>query len=374
MRKNLKIPQDLTMERELLSMMLLKDGAVVPTVNSILTTDDFYSPVHQVVYQTMLNLYDNHTPPNILLILDELKRTDQLNTRLTEFVLGLGEHAFSTAYAEPWAKKIKEHSTLRRVIQLTEKITYEAYTGKKSLNEIISDTENLLRNLTNDNNLIPINRTHFLNNLFEACINSNQSYSSRKTDFFNVDELQIFSSGLYVLGGTPACGKTTFAWQLLEQFAANGEPCIFCSYEMSAFELFTKSLARETFKLDKSSTLTAADIRNGATSHAFCEIRKLLLQESNSVQLFELRDENVDDLLRIIRPYCNNTDKSPVVCVDYLQIIPPSPDVKLSSDKARIDDIVHKLKTFQRETNTTFIIISSFNRVNYYQQVSFESF
>ena len=70
----------------------------------------------------------------------------------------------------------------------------------------------------------------------------------------------------------------------------------------------------------------------------------------------------------------NDKDKSPVVCVDYLQIIPPSNDKQLTSDKARIDDIVHKLKSFQRDTNTTFIIISSFNRDNYYKHVSFESF
>ena len=128
------------------------------------------------------------------------------------------------------------------------------------------------------------------------------------------------------------------------------------------------------YKRDSSTNITAADIRNGATSNLFYEVLGDLAHEKNAVNLFELRDENVDDLLRIIRPFCNSKDKSPVVCVDYLQIIPPSDDVKLTTDKARIDDIVHKLKTFQRDTNTTFIIISSFNRVNYYQQVSFESF
>ena len=49
-------------------------------------------------------------------------------------------------------------------------------------------------------------------------------------------------------------------------------------------------------------------------------------------------------------------------------------DKRLVTDKQKIDDIVRKLKIFQRETNTTFIIVSSFNRMNYYQQVSFESF
>ena len=139
-------------------------------------------------------------------------------------------------------------------------------------------------------------------------------------------------------------------------------------------ELFSKSLARETFKLDPDTTLTAADIRKGATSDSFRQAYSNLINEKNHINLFELRDESVDDLLRILRPHCNDKGKSPIVCVDYLQIIPPSNDLKLTTDKARIDDIVHKLKTFQRETNTTFIIISSFNRVNYYSQVSFESF
>ena len=50
---------------------------------------------------------------------------------------------------------------------------------------------------------------------------------------------------------------------------------------------------------------------------------------NNSTQLFELRDENVDDLLRILRPYCNGKNNPFIVFVDYLQIIPSSNNVKL---------------------------------------------
>ncbi|MBQ3451720.1 MAG: hypothetical protein IJG32_05610 [Selenomonadaceae bacterium] len=39
-----------------------------------------------------------------------------------------------------------------------------------------------------------------------------------------------------------------------------------------------------------------------------------------------------------------------------------------------INEIVRKLKNFRRETSATFIVISSFNRQNYGQQVAFESF
>ena len=42
--------------------------------------------------------------------------------------------------------------------------------------------------------------------------------------------------------------------------------------------------------------------------------------------------------------------------------------------KLGVDDTVRKLKAFQRDTNTTFIVVSSFNRANYLLPVSFESF
>ena len=54
----------------------------------------------------------------------------------------------------------------------------------------------------------------------------------------------------------------------------------------------------------------------------------------------------------------------------YLQIVPSSKE----STKLGVDDSVRKLKKFQRDTNTTFIVISSFNRDNYSKSVSFESF
>ncbi|MBQ9488092.1 MAG: hypothetical protein IJU91_09915 [Selenomonadaceae bacterium] len=243
------------------------------------------------------------------------------------------------------------------------------------MDELFNFTDSALRGIssnTTDPKFIP--KSAFYLNFFGDKLKDAQKYSNRKTGFDNIDEYQIFSPGLYLLGATPACGKTTFALQLLEQLAERGESCILCNYEMSMFELFTKSLSRELFSRERLTKITAADIRNGAQSVLLEQIYSDITSRSNEISLVELRDENIDDLLRILRPYCTNKDKSPVVCIDYLQIIPPSPDVKLTTDKARIDDIVHKLKTFQRETNTTFIVISSFNRVNYYSQVSFESF
>ena len=139
---------------------------------------------------------------------------------------------------------------------------------------------------------------------------------------------------------------------------------------MSRLELFTKSIAREIFKQNPQINLTATDIRRGAWSGELDNVLENFSSSKLNLSVFELQDESIDDLLALLKPFCSNKDKAPVVCLDYLQIVPTSRE----SAKLGIDDSVRKLKKFQRDTNTTFIVISSFNRVNYSYPVSFESF
>ena len=204
----------------------------------------------------------------------------------------------------------------------------------------------------------------------KADINALKNYANRQTGFKNIDEQQFFSPGLYVIGATPAAGKTTFCWQLLEQLAEKGESCIYCSYEMSGLELFTKTAARRLFLRNKETTQTAAEIRRGSWSVQLDTVIGEVANSKSNLQVMELQDESIDDLLSRLKILCKESEKAPVVCLDYLQIVPTSRE----SAKLGIDDSVRKLKKFQRETKTTFIVISSFNRTNYTQSVSFESF
>ena len=374
---NLEIPHAADMELELLGMMLLKKGACIPRVLAILNVDDFYFSSHQIVFSAIVRSYAKGNVPNILSVVEELKKTGELDNHILETVLDAGGAAFSDAYAEGHSKTIKEKSLRRQIISLTKRLPLAAADSKVPLSDILVNLESTLKQLTGSvNTNLLIHQRNYFNDLFLADISQNRKYADRKSGFDNIDLHQIFSPGLYVIGATPACGKTTFAWQLLNQLAKNGEHCIFCSYEMSRLELYSKTLARELFITDPKTTLTSADIRRGAKSNSIDSILMNLCTDTsnNGIDLLELRDESIDDLLRLLKPLCNDKDKSPVVCLDYLQIIPPSNEKQLITDKARIDDIVHKLKSFQRDTNTTFIVISSFNRDNYYKHVSFESF
>lgn len=209
----------------------------------------------------------------------------------------------------------------------------------------------------------------YFTNYFDEDIAQSKKFTDRKTGFENIDEKQIFSPGLYVLGGLPSAGKTAFAWQLLEQVTERGETAVYLSYEMSRLELFTRLLSRKLF-IEHGEKISSAEIRGGKITENLSHARALQSSSNIDLRVLELKNETVTEILERLKRFCDSQDKPPIICLDYLQILPTGDKEK----RLGIDDIVRELKNFQRETNTTFIVISSFNRQNYYQPVGFESF
>ena len=369
MDKEFELPHDVDIEKELLSALLVKNGKIVPEVAAIVSADDFYRPEHRIIYRVILELSAQGTPPNILSIFQELQKTKSKVE--FSYLRLIAEISFTNAYAIAHAKIVKEKSDLRRLMDCAEKLYQAAQQGFSSPAEIIAEHQVVLEEISRTT--MPTNKTDFneyLTGAVQRDIDEMKSYADRKTGFENLDEYQYFTPGLYVIGATPAAGKTTFCWQLLEQLARQGESCIYCSYEMSRLELFSKTFARELFKRNKETKLTGAQIRRGGTSKELYEVLVDLAEKPIKFSVLELQDETVDDLLTLLKPLCTDKAKAPVVCLDYLQIMPTGRE----STKLGIDETVRKLKKFQRDTNTTFIVISSFNRTNYAQSVSFESF
>ena len=366
-----EFPEAIEMEKQLLSAMFMKEGLVVPDVAAIIDSDDLYRVEHRLVFQAILRLYAKRLPIDYLAVEEELRKSGDFGKIEHRYLLSLIDATFTTARAEYHANIIKEKANLRKLIELSDILIDEAERGEKSFAEIISFAENHLSGWSRSS--VPpktLQLADYFANHLKTDIDQLKNYAQRLTGFKNIDDQQFFSPGLYVIGATPAAGKTTFCWQLLEQLAQNGEPCIYCSYEMSGLELFTKTAARRLFLRDKQTTLTAADIRRGSWSAQLdCVINEVANSQTN-LQILELKDESIDELLIRLKPLYLDKKKAPIICLDYLQIVPSSKE----STKLGVDDSVRKLKKFQRDTNSTFIVISSFNRANYTQGVSFESF
>lgn len=192
--------------------------------------------------------------------------------------------------------------------------------------------------------------------------------------------------GLYVLAAGSSVGKTAFTWQMAEQMAAMGQHVIYFSLEQEKVEMITSSIARRTgirnTAIEKFSKMADEAKEKVATAVRSMEELPLSLIEGG----FDL---SIEWMVDRIREYRRLNGVSPVVFVDYLQIVKPKevasstetgPDgsirriiTKQPDTRQGVDDIVETFRTLAKELKTTVILLSQINRTNYLAPMGFEA-
>ena len=205
-----------------------------------------------------------------------------------------------------------------------------------------------------------------------------RSTSKVKTGFQNLDDaIDGVGPGLYVLGAIPSLGKTTLLHQMADNMAMAGEHVLYFSLEQEPFELASKSIARESYKISKESALTEWGIQRGYDDPAKRSLARRAqsrYQEAigNRLKIIPgIHNVSIEDIVTFVEDFIERTGNRPVVIIDYLQKIQAEGNY---SDKQRIDYITSTLKQLQSRNKIALFVISSFNRSNYMQVADFESF
>lgn len=193
--------------------------------------------------------------------------------------------------------------------------------------------------------------------------------------------------GLYIIGAISSLGKTTLVLQIADQIAAAGNDVLIFSLEMARDELIAKSISRHTIQEVLSG---GGDIRNAKTTRGITSLarwKKYNQKEietinnamaaynsyANHIFIFEgIGDYSADTIRSKVEKHIAITGNTPVIIVDYIQILAPQSD-KLT-DKQAIDKSVLELKRISRDFKAAVIGISSFNRNNYSEAVNMAAF
>lgn len=216
-----------------------------------------------------------------------------------------------------------------------------------------------------------------------------------KTGFAELDRLLFggLHEGLYFIGAISSLGKTTFTLQVADQIAGTGQDVIFFSLEMSKYELIAKSISRHTYKIARHEKTadghyiakeTQGIINNRLYKNYTQEERDTIAQairdyeaEAKHLYIYEGRYKGqkltAQHIRDIVKAHVEKTGRTPVVFVDYLQII-EAPEGKRMDDKQKADFNVYELKEISRDFKTPVIAISSFNRESYNRPVTMASF
>ena len=226
-------------------------------------------------------------------------------------------------------------------------------------------------NVFDDSEQVSIGK--FFSEMFDNEIALTEKFKDRKIGFANIDEKQIFLPGVYVLGGLPGVGKSTFAWQIADNLAFNGENVLYLAGENSKTEFFLKSVTRRLYRKGKTDlTVSAIRTGKGKDNSAMKEIIEEIKRSEINLQVYEFKAEGIDKIIDRLQNFINscNNGKPITIFVDYLQLFAAG----ASDARLAVDETVRKLKILQIKTQITLFIISSFNRQNYTQEVNFESF
>ena len=193
--------------------------------------------------------------------------------------------------------------------------------------------------------------------------------------------------GLYIIGAISSLGKTTYALQIADQIAQQGQDVLIFSLEMARNELMSKSISRSTIQQvitnggNMADAKTARGITDGKRysrySAAEMELIKRALDDYGQyAQRLYIREGMGDlgaaDLREAVERHISFTGNRPVAIIDYLQLLAPY-DVR-ASDKQNTDRAVLELKRISRDFKIPVICISSFNRDNYNNPVSYAAF
>lgn len=208
---------------------------------------------------------------------------------------------------------------------------------------------------------------------FDSDIEYFKKYKHRKTGFAQLDGITLYP-GLAFLGGVTSLGKTTFSVQLADHLVSQREHVLYFSMEQQPIEIVSKGLTRTLYEIAPGTRLTNIDIKNGATSKDLERAKEIYAERSKNLTVVNCNfHTTVEQISEYIERQTQKIGASPVIFIDYLQLI-AAPDDSRMSDKERVDHVVAALKELQQEQELLIVCMSNFNRMSYTDPVTESSF
>ena len=119
--------------------------------------------------------------------------------------------------------------------------------------------------------------------------------------------------------------------------------------------------------------MTATEIRKHMQDTIVKQARVKYAEVASKEIIYECGfDTTITTIIANVNHYIKTYNKTPIVIVDYLQIVRPS-DSRMNTKDA-VDNNIRALKMLQKNNDLVVLVISSLNRQNYLTPVDFESF
>lgn len=356
------LPHSVEAEQSVIGAMLMDKEAIV-SASEIIIGNDFYQNQYGVMFESMVELYNEGKPVDLITLQNRLKEKDvPPEVSSLEFVRDIITTVPTSANVKSYANIVREKAVLRKLIRANEEIANTCYIGKDKLEDILSQTEktifDLLQSRTSGD-FVPI-RQVALNVLesIEKASKTKDTVTGVPTGFLDLDYKTsgLQPSDFVLIAARPSMGKTAFVLNLVDHVAVKkGFPCIVFSLEMSKEQLVNRMLAMES-NVDsqklRTGSLTDTDWDAIVEGIGVIGNSKLVIDDTPGISITELRSK------------CRKMKLEQglsMVIIDYLQLMSGSGKGG-ENRQQEISEISRSLKALAREMNAPVIALSQLSR------------
>ena len=340
------MPNSLEAEQSVIGSMIM-DREAVMAASEILTTEDFYHKQYGILFEAMLELFNDGQPVDLVTLQNRLKEKN------------VPPEVSSLEYV---GNIVKEKALLRELIRTTEGIENAAYAQKDPVEDILADTEKSIFTLLQNQgggDYVPI-KDVVLNALekIQLAAKTKGNVTGIPTGFIDLDYKMsgLQPSDLILVAARPSMGKTAFVLNIAQYVAFHEDECtaIF-SLEMSKEQLVNRLFALESHvdaQLLRSGNLADSDWEKLIEGAGTIGKSKLIIDDTPGISISELRSK--------CRKYKLEHDLK-LIIIDYLQLMSGSGRGS-DSRQQEISDISRSLKSLARELNVPVIALSQLSR------------
>ena len=356
------LPHSIEAEQSVIGSMLMDKDAVIVALDMI-SSEDFYSRQYAVLYETMLELFNEGKEMDLVVIQDRLREKNvapELSS--LDFIKEIITTVPTSANIKYYATIVKEKSTLRKLIKLNEDIANSCYVGSDSLEDILARTEKDIFELLQSRTAKDIRPIEDIakNVLYriEAASRTREVVTGIPTGFIDLDYKTsgLQPSDLVLIAARPSMGKTAFVLNMVQHIAMKKElPCMIFSLEMSSEQLVQRMIAMETgIDSQKLRTGNLNDNDWDPLIRGIVDVSdsKIIIDDTPGISVGELRSK------------CRKVKLEKglsIVIIDYLQLMTGS-SKRSENRQQEISEISRSLKALAREIKAPVVALSQLSR------------
>ena len=355
-------PQAIDLEEVVLGAMMI-DKKGVDSVIDILHPQVFYKESHQFIFESIVKLFENTEPIDILTVSAKLKTLGKLEKAGGDYYLvQLTQKVSSSAHIEYHARIILQKYIQRSLIRISSEIIEDSYDETKDVFNLLDTAESKLYDVTQGNIKKSTETAQSL--VIQAKkkieeISNKDGLSGIPSGFLELDKLTSGwqPSDLVIIAARPGMGKTALTLSMARNMSVSKNiPIAFFSLEMSSIQLITRLISSET-------GLSSEKLRTGNLEKfeweqlnvkvSALENAPLYIDDTPSLSIFDLRAK----ARRLSSQYGIK-----LIVIDYLQLMTASVSNKNGNREQEISTISRNLKALAKELDIPVIALSQLSR------------